>query len=62
MRKEKIRVGSLESKVTKLLQIRGIKEADPLYTAIFKMLADVGERKRMLRGVSRCWILRLSNK
>ena len=42
MRKEKIRVGSLESKVTKLLQIRGIKEADPLYTAIFKMLADVG--------------------
>jgi len=46
MRKEKIRVGSLESKVTKLLQIRGIKEADPLYTAIFKMLADVGERER----------------
>lgn len=45
MMEEKIGVGSLESKVTKLLQIKGIKEADPLYTAIFKMLADVGEKK-----------------
>jgi hypothetical protein len=45
MMKEKIGVSSLESKITKLLQIKGIKVTDPLYTAIFKMLADVGERK-----------------
>lgn len=51
---EKIGVGSLESKVTKLLQIKGIKEADSLYTAIFKMLADVGERKRYKETEREC--------